>query len=391
MKRALLCLFVPVFAAVAQPNAPRATITETLRLDATKEDFPTVGRVFVGPKGRIVVVLPQDRQMRWYDSTGRRIGAIGKNGEGPGEFQSIGTGGWIADTLWVYDGRLRRTTLIAPDAKFLRTIVQPAQMTWTQKAGEAPVRMIGAGPFAFFADGSSIVYGFGLIKGADGRERGGDEQLARMDRTGTAIVVHTPTPSNDPRWMLEVSGFGNPVPFRLMPDLAGSYDGARMATIWANVVGDTGSFTVTLMNAKGERAFSRAYPFKGTPIPQRAIDSTLATFLPKPGQPTEGPSDLGQRMQVAAKQKMPAVYTPVTGIILGLDNTIWIPMRPTPTGREVLVLDGRGNPIGSVMLPPRTTLRQANLTTMWATQSDEDGLTSVVRYRLRPISCQACR
>lgn len=379
-------------AAHAQPAAPRARITETLRLDATAEDFSTVGRVYVGPHKQMVVTLPQDRQIRWYDSLGKKIGVLGRNGQGPGEFMSIGAAGWIADTLWLHDGALRRTTFVAPDAKLLRTVALPAQMTMAQKAGDAPSPMMGGAPLAFFADGSSIVGGFTMINGPNGRQSASEMRVARMSASGAAIAVHTPQSFNDPRWALDIAGFQNVIPFKMPPQTTGSFDGARIATLWADIAGDTGSFTVTLMKAGGEQIFSRAYPFKGSPIPQRAIDSALAAFLPKPGQPTEGPSDLGQRFQNAAKSKVPAAYIPATGILLGMDNTVWIPMRASPEGREVLVLDGRGTPIASVVLPPRTILRQATIETLWATQTDADGLASMVRYKVTGIACgAACR
>jgi hypothetical protein len=386
---AVLCIVAmsPAFGG-AQPTAPRVRITEDLRLDAAKEDFSTIGRLYVGPHKQIVVTLPQDRQLRWYDSAGKPIGVIGRSGQGPGEFQFLGSAGWIGDTLWIFDSPARRTTFIGPDARLLRVVALPSQMTFAQRTGDVTVQLFGAGPLAMFPDGSAIIGGFTMINGPDGRQRASDMLLARMNASGAALHFHSPPSYNDPRWSLDVAGFQNYVPFRMPPQIAASTDGTRLAIMTADVAGTEGTFTVVLLRTSGEIVFSRTYPFKGVPIPQRAVDSALAAFI-RPS--TEGPSDLGQRFATAARPKMPAVHTPVTSILPGLDNTIWISLRPSTNGREVLVLDGRGNPIGSVLLPPRTTLRQANLTTIWATQTDDDGLASVVRYRLSNISCQECR
>jgi hypothetical protein len=67
---------------------------------------------------------------------------------------------------------------------------------------------------------------------------------------------------------------------------------------------------------------------------------------------------------------------------LGLDQTIWIGMRPTGEERGYLILNGRGDPIGSLMVPTSTRIRQASATRIWVTETDDDGLSSVVRYRV---------
>src|SRR5262245_36167688 len=100
---------------------PRASVTEDLRLDANREDFSVVRRVLVGPSGEIVVPLPQDRQLRMYDSTGVEIARVGRQGEGPGEFQTLTEFRWSVDTLWVYDNQARRITHLAGDGGLLKT------------------------------------------------------------------------------------------------------------------------------------------------------------------------------------------------------------------------------------------------------------------------------
>ena len=100
---------------------PRATLVEELRLDAQAEDFSAVSFIYVGPDGRMAIPLRQDRQIRIYDAAGERIGAVGREGEGPGEFSFVGRVGFIGDTLWANDRQLGRVTFFAPDGAVLRT------------------------------------------------------------------------------------------------------------------------------------------------------------------------------------------------------------------------------------------------------------------------------
>ena len=80
-----------------------------------------VSWVYVGPQREIVVPEPQDRRLRLYDSTGTLVSMIGKRGEGPGEFQHLGSVYWTADTLGVLDGELARTTYFLVDGTVVRT------------------------------------------------------------------------------------------------------------------------------------------------------------------------------------------------------------------------------------------------------------------------------
>lgn len=65
-----------------------------------------------------VVVADRSQQIRFFGAHGRHQGTIGGKGEGPGEFGSIGAVFITAsDSLLVYDGRLARLTVLAPNGR----------------------------------------------------------------------------------------------------------------------------------------------------------------------------------------------------------------------------------------------------------------------------------
>ena len=366
----------------AQPDAPRVRLTEDLRLDATAEDFPRVAQVYVGPRGQVVIPIQTDQQLRIYDPTGKRLAVFGRRGAGPGEFHQITYVGWSGDSIWVGDRSQRRTTFIGPDYKLIRTEIWPQG---DRRDGETG-RPSFFDPLALLPDGSWL--GQALIWSTSGSDYQG--VLAVRSPSGAKRTVLTMSnDESDPRMML-VAGLGRPVPFSLQPQYSFAYNGNRIAGLTAPMPATEASFfTVTVFRSTGDTVFSRRYQFRGVPIPKRAADSALAAMIPPSGRPSEGPADLPQRFQAIARERMSSWYIPVETITLGLDETIWVGMRLTDDGRPYLVLNSRGDPVASLTLPRSSRLRQATASRIWVTETDDDGLTSVVRYRVIGLSCGA--
>ncbi len=65
--------------------------------------------------GRVVVANYGSNEIRFFSSTGEFISSVGRQGEGPGEFQRIETlSGFGADSVPVYDYWLSRVTVLGP-------------------------------------------------------------------------------------------------------------------------------------------------------------------------------------------------------------------------------------------------------------------------------------
>ena len=198
--------------------------------------------------------------------------------------------------------------------------------------------------------------------------------------------------SGDERWSISVGGVGNAIPFVAMPQSAISVAGDRAVHIWSEVTSRSGgTFTVSAFKSNGDTMFVRTFPFVGVPIPQSARDSAIAAQI-RPGN-SEVSSAMMTEIQSIARRRMPAVYAGVESVLPGVDNTFWVGMRRAPDGQAVLVLNSRGDPVASIMVPPHSRLRQASANQVWMTETDRDGLVSVVRYRVSGVSCGAlsCR
>lgn len=87
------------------------------------------------------VPVPSDYSIVVFDSTGKRLGTIGRKGAGPGEFGTPNIYvGWKGDTLWVNDGGQQRISYFGPNLRLVRTSAYPVfskKITLGRNRGES--------------------------------------------------------------------------------------------------------------------------------------------------------------------------------------------------------------------------------------------------------------
>ena len=366
---------------LAAQAAPRWVAVEDLRIDANAEKFSAFSRIHVDARGRFAIPQPQDRQVLVYDAAGRRTATIGRNGAGPGEFRAVGAINWFGDTLLVLDQALRRASYFDGRGKLLATRAFPSPMAATPVRGmSAPGTSRFFIPFAGTPDGG--LSGIAHVRKADPRLR--DQTESRVVLTvspgGVATVLATPPQDNDERWVVTINGLEKRIPFAFQPQYLSSVDGQRFAFLSADQGRANPRYTVAAFGIRPETLFIRDYGYAGIEIPARAADSAISAMA-APGVRESGEAP-PTRFQDEARSRLPAFYSPVDGMVLGLDGTVWVMTRPTGTTRGVVALDQKGNVLGTVLLPRSARLQQASLSFLWATDVDADGLASAVRYRL---------
>ncbi|MFW6201407.1 MAG: hypothetical protein ACOC8B_02435 [Gemmatimonadota bacterium] len=78
------------------------------------------------PGDTVVVANSGTAELRYYDAEGRYVRSVGGSGEGPGEYRMIGFVDRLgSDSLIVWDGNLRRGTILGRDGGFGRTFPGP--------------------------------------------------------------------------------------------------------------------------------------------------------------------------------------------------------------------------------------------------------------------------
>lgn len=169
-------------AGTARASVPVLSIAEDLRIDGYAEDLVPIGWVGASPNGVIAMLQWQDFGVRFYAPSGEFLGSVGREGAGPGEFRRVVRAGWIADTLWVSDTQLRRTTLISPDLEVVRTVpdhglAQPMPGDTMFPTYRTP------NPFAMYADGGSLTW---ALQRTDGQfvDLQAGSPLLRLDSAG---------------------------------------------------------------------------------------------------------------------------------------------------------------------------------------------------------------
>lgn len=371
-------------------TAPERHLVQDLRLDNASEDFDGLGSVLVGPQGQMVVTLFTDQQVRFYDAAGKRYATFGRKGSGPAEFQRMTRSGWTGDTVWIYDSSLRRMTYISLAGKLIRS-APLADALNRGMVGGGRLDEVGA-VMSFSPSGvvpSGALVGLGSVVSAVGP---GGKPVTKRQILATAITGGRHKSLGEPPAIdafVRVEGPGSSsssaIPFVFQSATAFADDGTRFGTMTVEMGDNGGTYTVsTFSTDDGAPLYKRSFPFVGTPIPSRVLDSAVnqmglrdngTSFFPNP--------QTAEKLRALAREKLPKFYSPVSTLVLGTDGTTWITFRRTDAGRPVIVLDEKGNSLFKVTLPLRNLLLAANRTTVWAMETDEDGLASLVRYRIK--------
>lgn len=384
---AVLCGYAAAPAG-AQALVPTLTLREYWRLDAVAEDFPAVSRVLVGRQGRMAVPITQDMELRFYSADGRLEGRVGRRGGGPGEFQHVQNLGWQGDTLWINDERQRRITFIAPDRRVLRVAgyAMPEGVSHLQVPDAIGARMVAFNPGAFLTNGTVLgVADASPDSSSEQRAWGGGRFVVSVSQGGHARVLLTAPAVGDRRWAVSAEGLGARLPFAYVPQIAFAGDGSLFGHVTYRVSPNgSGSFTVAVFSSDGDTAFVRTFGYEAIPLITSERDSALAAMLPSGGAVDGAMAGGGaSALAKAVRNAMPRFHAPVDGLLFGVDGTIWVLRRAERgSGPSVLALDSEGRTFGILRLPRGSRLRQASATDIWVTEADEDGLTSIVRYRV---------
>ncbi|HKS05764.1 MAG TPA: hypothetical protein VJR92_05585 [Gemmatimonadaceae bacterium] len=379
MRACAICcaVLVALPAANAQSAPPSFSLVQELRLDGVAHDFSTIRSILVGRDGRVVVPLEQDHHFRVFDAAGKQIAAVGRAGSGPGEFDDVASFvGWLGDTLWVHDFNPRRLTLISPLNAVVRSANTVPPVTAAGSSDRPRITMTNVPVRALFADGTMLVrWGFGPPDPETFAPT--DVRLVVVSPAGEVVreVTRLPKGAGVVSHRMPDGGVHNAVvPFYARPLEAISAAGDRVATLTTDV--GSATYALTVVRTTGDTVFAKTYPFTGARISTAAKDSALATITSR--QP-----ETGIQLRSKAAPLVPDVYAPVTAVLFGEDDTVWLRVHSANANPRYSVLDGTGALMGQVVLPVRATLARASRTSLWTIERDADDVPSIVRYRIQ--------
>lgn len=366
---------------VVPARAVRTTIEE-LRIAPEADDtslFADVSEFDVGADGRLFVFDRPSNVLLVFDAAGELLHRVGRQGAGPGEFNSNNGMVVLRDgRLALWDSRNARISFFSPDGEFLTSWVVPAGFSTSNGLRSDTTGAVYLYRPVTPPRGDEILGRFGLVRLEDDGAFGDSlvppdlpvdrvTYIARVDGNTSATG-----PTHAPRFTWEWHPDGH---FVSVATSSYRVEVSRPGTA-LRIVRDAAAVTVP----DDERAWD-----------QERITINLRTT--DPGWVWRGPP-------------IPAEKPPVAGLSVARDGRIWVrvatpsepipederdvqrPNRaPPPRYRDAVVYEvfGRdGRFLGRVGLPPGSQWMQADGDRIWLLQRDELGLPAVTRSRIDP-------
>ncbi len=289
--------------------------------------------------GRIVISDNGSFQLRMFGPNGEFLGSWGREGEGPGEFQSVQVMGVLGgDTLVVLDGRLRRISLFEPGAGFL------SQGTFTEEVGLTFV------PNGMFQDGS-VVFGGGLSFGpgsdmpTDGLQRP-DTPFRSADLDGSLVTEFGAIPGSE--YFMRTRGGGGEfmisaslIPFGKRP--AAFARGDRL------YLGSADEYEIQAFDPDGRltRILRVSRPL--TPVTSADVERLIEEAVTELEDPSRAPEVRSSYGEMPVPDFMPAYR----GFHVDSEGCLWVEEYPLPGSslRSWTVFDPDGSPLSTLSLP----------------------------------------
>lgn len=368
--------------------APPLEATQELRIGSVDDSatiLTYVRAMDVSPDGRIYSAHPQDAAILVHDRDGERLSRIGREGKGPGEFQGLGSIGFLSDTLWAFDYRLYRASYFTPSGELLQTLKVPV------RAQQHP-------------DSASPPRPNGLLP--DGRVLGSPPAWSReiaagtltelpvmaMDTLGTVLdtlYVREPTTwaITDPADPTSYASY-RAQPFADDPIFPHSRREPAYVAVHRRVEDEASStYRVARITFEGDTVFDRTFAYDPVPIDPAYPDSLAESFATRVAESDFGTPPPLRDALTWARQNLyvPAHCPPVEAAVVGVDETTWLRMGgagPDAETVEWLVLDPAGEPLGRVDLPRRFQLEVARADRVWGWAVDDLDVPYIFRYRI---------
>lgn len=368
------------------------TVVERIgSIDDPEQALTRVGQVLIGPDERLYVAQPASDQIRMYGVGGELLGTIGRSGEGPGEFGSVGQMGFAGDTLYVADGGLGRVTFF----DLVGAVRSSTQWATEMMRTDEGVAYLPAVPQVRLDDGSGLVQPGRIVAGtmATGpqprvRTSSGRTPYFRVDAEGAVVdtVVWIESSYTRVRVGTGDAEMNTPCPLadnplaELMPDGSGVVLVDRRAASTT----DPASFRLTLFSPTGDTTWSRAVPYDPAPLPLAELRSRAEEIRETRLQNDRLAPTVAEFMDGYREAEcIPATWMPVTALTVTQDGRIWL--RREEMGGDAVpwnVLSPGGEPVAQVRLPTGQTVEAASGDLLVTTETDELDVPYLVVYRL---------
>lgn len=132
---------------------------------------------------------------------------------------------------------------------------------------------------------------------------------------------------------------------------------------------------VVVVAVNSDTIFDRRFPIPLVPISSSQADSIRARVSAQSTNP--------ERAIAWRSVALPPVFRPLKRVFLGADGAVWAELKGLSTDRSWLIISPDGKQTRTLTVPQNIFIQAADAARVWATESDDDGLESVVRFRIR--------
>ncbi len=351
--------------------------------------------VVISAEGDLFVSQWRDWSIQVIDGAGATVRAIGRKGEGPGEFQLLTSIWFQGDTLVTSDGGLQRVSYFEIDGRFVRSRRWAADIPPDMPDADRVTFFAGSPPSIILANGLALAQPNVAVSSL-GDFRTGTQSvgyripLLTLNESGQIVDTLA---WDGGEWMMFGMArggqvFGIPVPFQgathtaIMPSGAGVVVAREDDSAAPSVV-------VTRIGPSADTVFSRTYAYNPMPLADELLRRALreAVVLRPGGTPANeddrAPDGSDFEGPLRGSGVLAANLPAVTGLVAGQDDSIWLRREESEgDSADWTVLDGMGQVLGVVTLPRTQEVVAARGTVMVAVEEDELGRVALVRYRL---------
>jgi hypothetical protein len=316
--------------------------------------------------GRIVVASAGTQQLRIYGADGRLLRAVGRAGEGPGEFRApFWLGRLRGDSIAAWDAALRRFSIFTPSGDFGRAVRPAGSLgVFPQAVGVLP-----DGRFIIAASTGSQVLP------PPGQARRDTAAYLVIDAAGAVVDTLGRFPG------AEMVAAGTPATGFLLRPLPFGRQTVTAVQDGRLYVGTGDRYEIAAYEpGRGLRAIYRAQR-QGLPVTREDVRDYQRTLVTLGGNAQAK----AQEAKALEDAPIPARMPPLTALKVDSAGNLWVqdPQKPGDTRGSVwtvLARDGRAR--GTVRVPAGLAVKQIGSDWVLGVVVDEDQVEHVRVYRL---------
>jgi hypothetical protein len=324
-----------------------------------------VGAIQVLPMGDLVVLDVARRQLLAFGERGQFRRAIGRSGQGPGEFANPAALGIRGDSVWVGDPALRRITIFGVDGTVVRTI---------------PVT--GGGVPLLLADDDLLM----VPQVQLGVVRSESRLIVERVRSNTGAkttILDAPTATIPLNLNFGTARRVARQPFEDTPIVRWSQDSASIVYVDRRAsAGSAPAVRVWKVNSSGVTIFDRITRLPVQALDPELVDAEVERIAESVGRRvSEMPPSL-LRARIRQALYIPREAPLVTQVLGAQDGMTWLRQSAAVSGvARWTVLSRDGLPAFELELPANVDVLWANGEVVYATLTNSEGVPSIVRYR----------